>query len=140
MSYVYGISQILIEKKNTDGSYTPIFSGVATSITIDTNVSTKELHGAVLNDASATFSIYPRDVIAASADATVKVELAGVNAADLMSLLSDSDLNASYKITYTPANAESQVIDGLKLVSKSGSANYDDYTKLTLEFKRIVTA
>jgi hypothetical protein len=142
MAYTYGISVIKIEK-TTDGgtTWTQEFSGVATSISVDTSVTTKELRGALINDDNATFSIYPRDVIASSADATVKVELSGVNADDVTSLLQATDLDASWRITFKPANATTdQVIDNLKLTSKSGNVPYDDYGKITLEFKQVVTA
>jgi len=141
MAYEYGISVLKIEKTTDGTTWTTAWSGVATSISLDTSITTKELRGAIINDDTATFSIYPRDVIAASADATVKVELSGSAKEDIFALLQSADLDATWRITFKPANATSStVVDNLKLTSKSGSIAYDDYGKITLEFKQIVTA
>jgi hypothetical protein len=134
MAYAYGLSSVTITNDGTGAS----FSGVATEVSFDNSANPIMLHGIPINDASATWSVYPRDAIPGAADSRVRVTIQGANPSLLSYVLKPEDFNAFYTISGTTADGQSFSVDNLKLVSISGRTPYETYTEVTVEFARVV--
>jgi hypothetical protein len=138
----FGLSYAVIEYTADGGTnWTQAWSGYVENIEISTSVSTVDLRGATLNDSTATWTPYPREVKPSSIDATVRVSFKGSDADDISRLLQMADFNNEWRISFkTSVSSTEKQITGLKLTNKSGTLPSSDYSTMTIEFKQIQTA